>query len=260
MSTMPHDGERESINVAQAVCGLFHGQEVYESAFSSPRTPAFSETEPGDTPQVVANQLRIPDDQILENLNNTQWKNGIAPTERLTSENFTVETRNHDTAPDTYLRTILELHKRFGFTKFVIMAPTKPRQDEISEYVNANRETFRNQYDRVIFCCENDASKHISRVRHFADSGTIEILALTTRSIAENQQNKLYKETERLGNERPIDLIRATHPIVLLDETTETDLRRARRTERTARTLQPLCILHYRPQSGNWNQTVYRDH
>ena len=104
------------------------------------------------------------------------------------------------------------------------MAPTKPRRDEISEYVNANRETYRNQYDRVIFCCENDASKHISRVRHFADSGTIEILALTTRSIAENQQNKLYKETERLGNERPIDLIRATHPIVLLDETTETDL------------------------------------
>jgi hypothetical protein len=64
------------------------------------------------------------DDQILANLNDVQLRNGLKPTESLATGDFTVEMETGTGKTYVYLRSILELNRRFGFTKIVIVVPS----------------------------------------------------------------------------------------------------------------------------------------
>ena len=110
----------------EAVCDLFHGQEVCRTEFTVTldRTDrqermAFASSELG-----IGNRRTLLDDEILQNLNKIQLRNGLAPSESLESGDFTVEMETGTGKTYVYLRTILELNKRYGFTKFVIVVPS----------------------------------------------------------------------------------------------------------------------------------------
>ena len=72
----------------------------------------------------IGNRLTLLDEEILKNLNAIQLRNGVPPSDRLATGDFTVEMETGTGKTYVYLRTIFELNKRYGFTKFVIVVPS----------------------------------------------------------------------------------------------------------------------------------------
>ena len=109
------------------VTGLFQGQEIAPLEFTVSRRTidgpqgllGLTENELG-----IGNRLTLLDDELHENLRQIQLKNGLRPSELLTSGDFTVEMETGTGKTYVYLRTIFELHRQYGFTKFVIVVPS----------------------------------------------------------------------------------------------------------------------------------------
>ena len=114
------------LQAIEAVCDLFRGQEICRTEFTVTADPtavqsqiAFAENELG-----VGNRLTLLDEEIFENLKAVQLRNGVPPSDSLASGDFTVEMETGTGKTYVYLRSIFELNKRYGFTKFVIVVPS----------------------------------------------------------------------------------------------------------------------------------------
>ena len=114
------------LQAVEAVCDLFHGQEICRTEFTVTRDRwdsqgrfTFAENDLG-----IGNRLTLLDEEILANLKGIQLRNGMPPSEFLDSGDFTVEMETGTGKTYVYLRTIFELNKRYGFTKFVIVVPS----------------------------------------------------------------------------------------------------------------------------------------
>src|SRR5690606_23448332 len=114
------------LQAIEAVCDLFRGQEICRTEFTVTRDPADREMFPSfaQTDLGIGNRLTLLDEELLANLQHVQLRNGIAPSESLASGDFTVEMETGTGKTYVYLRTIFELNKRYGFTKFVIVVPS----------------------------------------------------------------------------------------------------------------------------------------
>ncbi|WP_232420151.1 DEAD/DEAH box helicase family protein [Nitrosococcus watsonii] len=235
-----------------SVVSLFKGQEISRSEFTviSPKnvTVDWIETGPGqvDTSLGIGNRLVLVDEEIEENLRKVQLQNGLRPTKKLASGDFTVEMETGTGKTYVYLRTIFELNKNYGFTKFVIVVPSVAIKEGTYKTLQITQEHFEGLYPKAkgyeYFLY--DSSK-LGQVRNFATSSNIQIMVTTVGAINKKDVNNLYKENENTGGEKPIDLVRATNPIIIVDEPQSVDggLKGAGKAALTA--MNPLCTLRY---------------
>lgn len=232
-----------------SVVSLFKGQEVSRSEFTVTFRP---DTGPNlslgmDENQLgVGNRLLLVDDEIEENLRHIQLRNGLKPTEKLTSGDFTVEMETGTGKTYVYLRTIFELNKNYGFTKFVIVVPSVAIKEGTYKTLQITQEHFEGLYPKAkgyeYFLY--DSSK-LGQVRNFATSSNIQIMVTTVGSINKADKNNIYKENENTGGEKPIDLIRATNPIVIVDEPQSVDGGLSGAGKKALDAMNPLCTLRY---------------
>jgi type III restriction enzyme len=101
-----------------------------------------------------------------------------------------------------------------------------------------------------------DSSK-LGQVRNFATSATIQVMVVTVGAINKKDVNNLYKDSEKTGGEKPIDLIRATRPIVIVDEPQSVDGGLKARQE-ALDAMNPLCTLRYSATHVDKHHMVYR--
>ena len=101
-------------------------------------------------------------------------------------------------------------------------------------------------------------STKLGQVRNFATSSNIQIMVVTVGAINKKDVNNLYKDSEKTGGEKPIDLIKATRPIVIVDEPQSVDggLSGAGKTALDA--MNPLCTLRYSATHADKHHMVYR--
>ena len=213
------DYQRAAIN---AVIDLFRGQDTLTGQFTVRARQALAEgllgaAELGLDALGVGNRLRLQDDVLLANLHAVQDRTGLAHTEQLTSLNFTVEMETGTGKTYVYLRTIHELHREYGFTKFVVVVPSVAISEGVTTSITLLREHFETLYpgQRISFFKLDGAN--LSRVRSFATSSGIEVM-ITTAAAVNKATNKVHQQVEDLGFEIPMDLIRATRPVVIVDE------------------------------------------
>ena len=251
------DFQRQAI---EAVCDLFRGQEVCRTEFTVTADPAqpqgglgFVENDLG-----IGNRLTLPDDDLLKNLQDVQLRNGIAPSASLDSGDFTVEMETGTGKTYVYLRTIFELARRYGFTKFVIVVPSVAIKEGVYKSLQITEEHFRALYagtpvDYFLY----DSGK-LGQVRNFATSPQIQVMVVTVGAINKKDVNNLYKDSEKTGGETPIDLIRATRPILIVDEPQSVDggLKGAGR--KALEEMRPLCTLRYSATHADRHHMVYR--
>ena len=102
------------LEAVEAVCGLFEGQEVCRSNFSVTR-PRQDLLEI-DSGLGVGNKLELLPEEILENLQKVQLKNGLAQADNIEGMNFSIEMETGTGKTYVYLRSIFELNKRYGFS------------------------------------------------------------------------------------------------------------------------------------------------
>jgi len=242
-----------------AVCDLFRGQEICRTEFTVTKGALDGAFLPGlESDLGIGNRLTLLDDEVLKNLNEIQLRNGLAPSPALTSGDFTVEMETGTGKTYVYLRTMLELNRRFGFTKFVIVVPSVAIKEGVYKSLQMTQEHFRSLYANTTYEYFLYDSAKLGQVRNFATSSQIQIMVVTVGAINKKDVNNLYKDSERTGGEKPIDLIKATRPIVIVDEPQSVDggLSGAGKTALDA--MSPMCTLRYSATHANKHHMVFR--
>lgn len=256
----------------EAVCDLFRGQEVCRTEFTVTMKAAAAVADdmpPGTVPQQmtlgmaesdlgIGNRLTLLDDELHKNLADIQLRGGLSPSERLASGDFTVEMETGTGKTYVYLRTIFELNKRYGFSKFVIVVPSVAIKEGVYKSLQITEEHFKGLYAGVPFDYFLYDSSKLGQVRNFATSSNIQIMVVTVGAINKKDVNNLYKDSEKTGGEKPIDLIKATWPVVIVDEPQSVDggLTGAGKTALDA--MNPLCTLRYSATHVDKHHMVFR--
>ncbi len=250
------------LDAIASVVDLFKGQEISRSEFTVTYRP---ESGPQATLGLVesdlgvGNRLQLIDDELLDNLRDVQLGNGLAQTKEMDTGDFTVEMETGTGKTYVYLRTIMELNQEYGFTKFVIVVPSVAIKEGTYKTLEITRDHFENLYPKAKgyeYFLYNSAK--LGQVRNFATSSTIQIMVTTVGAINKKDINNLYKENENTGGEKPVDLIKATNPIIIVDEPQSVDggLRGAGKTALQA--MNPLCTLRYSATHVDKHHMVYR--
>ena len=182
----------------------------------------------------------------------------MAPSATLDSGDFTVEMETGTGKTYVYLRTILELNKRFGFTKFVIVVPSIAIKEGVYKSLQITEDHFRGLYAGVPFDYFLYDSSKLGQVRNFATSAQISIMVVTVGAINKKDVNNLYKDNEKTGGEKPVDLVKATRPIVIVDEPQSVDGGLAGRGKKALDAMNPLCTLRYSATHVDRHHMVYR--
>ena len=243
----------------EAVCGLFRGQEICRTEFTVTRSKLAQGELPGvESGLGIGNRLTLVDDDILRNLNDIQLRNGLRLSPSLRSGDFTVEMETGTGKTYVYLRTIFELNRRYGFTKFVIVVPSIAIKEGVYKTLQMTQEHFRSLYENTPYDFFLYDSARLGRVRSFALSQTIQIMVVTVGAINKKDVNNLYKDSEKTGDDKPIDLIKATHPIVIVDEPQSVDGGLEGQGRRALLEMEPLCSLRYSATHVEQHHMVYR--
>ena len=256
------DYQHEAI---EAVCDLFRGQEACQGEFSviAPGAPADPANPQwtlgiGASELGIGNRLSLTPDALARNLADVQLRGGLPPSGTPLSHDFTVEMETGTGKTYVYLRTIFELNRRYGFTKFVIVVPSVAIKEGVYKTLTITDEHFRGLYAGVPFDYFLYDSAKLGQVRNFAASATIQIMVVTVAAINKKDVNNLYKDSEKTGGEKPIDLIRATRPIVIVDEPQSVDGGLEGRGKEALAAMAPLCTLRYSATHADKHHMVYR--
>jgi type III restriction enzyme len=247
------------LQAIEAVCDLFGGQEICRTEFTVTKSALGGLFLPGmESDLGLGNRLTLLDDELLRNLNAIQLSNGLPPSTILASGDFTVEMETGTGKTYVYLRTIFELNKRYGFTKFVIVVPSVAIKEGVYKTLQITEDHFRGLYANTPFEYFLYDSAKLGQVRNFATSPHIQIMVVTVGAINKKDVNNLYKDSEKTGGEKPIDLIKATRPILIVDEPQSVDggLSGAGKTALDA--MNPLCTLRYSATHVDKHHMVYR--
>ena len=241
----PHQSfQLDAIN---AVTGIFEGQPPNCGDFE------FSSGDALFQDMGVGNRLALSDEQILENVQTVQKANDLTVSDVLDGMSFSVEMETGTGKTYVYLRTIYELNKKYGFKKFVIVVPSIAIREGVLKNLEITFDHFQNLYDRIPVNYLVYDSKRVSALRNFSDNNNIQILVINIDSFAKDE-NIINKPNDRLTGKRPVEFIRATRPIVIVDEpqNMETDIRKS-----AIANLNPLCTLRYSATHTNRYNMVY---
>lgn len=203
------------------------------------------------------------EESLLAGLRRVQERNGIPMRTSLDGLNFSVEMETGTGKTYVYLRTILELHKLYGFTKFVIVVPSIAIREGVLATIDLLRDHLRGLYDNVPFDSALYDSKHLGRVRQFATGNTVQLLVMNIQAFQKDVEedsdptkaNVINREQDRMSGRRPIEFIQATRPIVILDEPQNMESEAA---AAAISRLTPFCTLRYSATHKRPYNRVYR--
>lgn len=171
------DFQREAI---ESIVDIFQGQEICQTNF----TVAPLKKEDGFLPGLdqndvgIGNGLRLLDEDILNNVKAIQLRNGLASSDELDGMNFTVEMETGTGKTYVYLRTVFELRRKYGFTKFIVVVPSVAIKEGVYKSLQMTEEHFRGLYENEQCDYFVYDSQKLGQVRNFATSDYIQIMVI----------------------------------------------------------------------------------
>ncbi|GAA1372395.1 DEAD/DEAH box helicase family protein [Luteococcus sanguinis] len=208
----------------------------------------------------VGNSLVLDRDLILANLQRVQDRNGLEVASALAGDSldFDIEMETGTGKTYVYLRTIFDLAVRYNFTKFVILVPSVAIREGVSTSIRLMRKHFENIYkpQGITFDASVYSGKSAEEVQSFATSTNVQILIMTIDSIRGNANTRIIHQTrDKLNGLRPIDYVKATHPVVIMDEPQNMESKLA---QSAIGDLDPMCALRYSATHKTQRNVVYR--
>lgn len=256
-------------DAVNSIVNIFEGCEIKNSLFTIDvsQDKNYAQTLEGEGVSYFtghSNKVSIDDFTMLKNVQHIQEENDIQRTKSLENKNFTIEMETGTGKTYVYTKTILELNKRYGFTKFIIVVPSIAIKEGVNSSLKATEEHFKEKYDNVVYNYFVYDSNHLERIRDFATSTNIEIMIINidafrksfTDPTKENKANLIHRESDRLSGNRPIDLIKSTNPIVIIDEPQSVD--GTKKSKEAIASLNPLCTLRYSATHKELYNLMYR--
>lgn len=168
----------------------------------------------------VGNSLLLEEPAILENLKKIQERNGLLPSPELVDGlEFDIEMETGTGKTYVYLRTIFELAKQYGFTKFVILVPSVAIREGVNTSIQLMRPHFEELYPALKFDSYVYSGDDAEQVQSFASSTAVQIMVMTIASIKGDKNTRIFhQQRDKLGGLTPAQYLRAVKPFVIMDE------------------------------------------
>jgi len=240
---------------AEKLVTTLRGQMVIDEDVTEPTIPGFDLTEEVGA---VGNNLVLDHSAILQNLQAVQDTNGLEVRQTLAGDalDFDIEMETGTGKTYVYLRTILELAKAFSFTKFVILVPSVAIKEGVTTSIKLMRQHFRDLYPELPFDYTVYSGKSAEEVQGFSTSTNVQILVMTIDSIRGDANSRIIHQTrDKLSGLRPIDYLKATHPVVIMDEPQNME---SQLSQSSIDELAPLVKLRYSATHRKQRNVVYR--
>lgn len=215
------------------------------------------------TELAAGNRLDLSETQVEANVRRVQAESFKDHPEPVRNEvlgapwagmNFSVEMETGTGKTYVYLRTILELHARYGWRKFIVVVPSVAIREGVMTSVELMRDHFRALYNNVPIEAWTYDSAQVSRLRHFATSPALQLLVINIQAF-DKTTNILNNPNDRLSGRRPIEFLQSAHPVVVLDEPQNLESERAKA---AIASLGPLCTLRYSATHKNVYNLLYQ--
>ncbi|MFN3588496.1 MAG: type III restriction-modification system endonuclease [Spirosomataceae bacterium] len=216
-----------------SVVDVFKGQEICNSNFTvySPeylaKNSLFANQESTNF-LGYANKLQLTEGQLLENIQKIQLRNGLKPS--LPKEvdrnalDLSIEMETGTGKTYVYLKTIMEMHRQYGFSKFIIVVPTIPIKEGVYKSLQITENHLKGHYDNINYKYFIYDSSRLNEIRDFATSDQLQIMVINIQAFAKdmdddssNTKRILLNYNDKLGY-KPISLIQDTRPFVIVDE------------------------------------------
>lgn len=242
----------------EAACQVFKGQEIHSSTFTvvAPGSPSLLSGAGVDS--LVGNSLALSDEAVLSNLQSIQLTNGLPLSAELKNKDFNVEMETGTGKTYVYLRTIFELNKRYGLTKFIIVVPSIAIKEGVYKSIQTTEEHLKQLYSGAPFNYFIYDSGKPGQIDRFTASPGIQIMVVTVGAINKKDVNNLYKDNETTEGARPIDRIKAIKPVIIVDEPQSVDGGLEGEGRRALSEMNPLCTFRYSATHVNKAQMIYR--
>ena len=246
-----------------AVVDLFEGQpkdtSTLQTTLSSKLTEVGNQAVLDLVSEVgaVGNKLVLDDSTLLHNLQSVQDRNGLEVVESLSGESldFDVEMETGTGKTYVYLRTAFELAKRYNFTKFIILVPSVAIKEGVTSSIKLMKKHFDDLY-AIPFDPNVYSGSSAEEVQSFATSTSVQILVMTIDSLRGDKNSRvIHQQRDKLNGLRPIDYLRATKPIVIMDEPQNME---SVLSQSAVGELDPLCTLRYSATHRKTRNVVYR--
>lgn len=209
------------IQAIRAITDVFEGQPHDTEGFSTAiQTQTVRGAQAGLFSEIgaVGNNLLLDEDAILENVRVIQNENGIDPSAKLDGMNFSVEMETGTGKTYVYLRTALELSKRYGFNKFIIIVPSIAIKEGVKSSLESMKDHFRYEagYDPYEATVYDGKSPEV--VQSFATSTMTQFMIMTIDAIRGNRKLIIREARDKLNGIAPLEYLGAVNPIVIMDE------------------------------------------
>lgn len=186
----------------------------------------------------------LTDQIVLEHLHKVQRVGQLKPSERLEGHyNLTIEMETGVGKTYTYIKTIYELNKHYGWSKFIVVVPSIAIREGVYKSFQVMQEHFKEEYGKVIdFFIYN--SSRLAEIRNFASGNSINVMIINAQAFNARGKDarRIYMELDDFRSRRPIDIIAKTNPILIIDEPQSVE---GTKTKERLKEFNPLMTLRY---------------
>ena len=211
-------------DAAKAVVDVFAGQPYMAPSYMMDRGKV--------TQQVLfdeenytgwGNQRIVPElnnQMILDNIRKIQREHQIEPSSKLEGTyNLTIEMETGVGKTYTYIKTMYELNKHYGWSKFIVVVPSIAIREGVYKSFQITQEHFAEKYGKKIrFFIYN--SSQLTEIDRFASDNSISVMIINSQAFNAKGKDarRIYMKLDEFRSRRPIDIIAKTNPIVIIDE------------------------------------------
>ena len=254
-------------DAAKAVVDVFAGQPYLTPSYMMDRGTGTFQIKLTEEEEFTgwSNHRIIPelnDQLILEHLQKIQRANQIAPSSKLEGRvdgyNLTVEMETGVGKTYTYIKTMYELNRAYGWSKFIVVVPSIAIREGVYKSFEVTQEHFAEEYGKKIrFFIYNSAQ--LTEIDRFASDSSINVMIINSQAFNAKGKDarRIYMKLDEFRSRRPIDIIAKTNPVLIIDEPQSVE---GKQTKERLKEFHPLLTLRYSAthKSDSIYNMVYR--
>ena len=251
-------------DAAKAVVDVFAGQPYLTPSYMMDKGTGYVQQSLTDEQDFTgwSNQklvLELSDRVILEHLQAIQRSNQIQPSNKLEGRyNLTIEMETGVGKTYTYIKTMYELNKHYGWSKFIVVVPSIAIREGVYKSFQVTQDHFAEEYGKKIrFFIYN--SSQLTEIDRFASDNSINVMIINSQAFNARGKDarRIYMKLDEFRSRRPIDIIAKTNPILIIDEPQSVE---GKQTKKNLEEFHPLMTLRYSAthKSDSIYNMVYR--
>ncbi len=239
-------------DAAKAVVDVFAGQPYLTPTYMMDRGSGYIQQSMTDDADFTgwSNQRVVPglnDQIILEHIRKIQRANQIAPSDKLEGRadgyNLTVEMETGVGKTYTYIKTMYELNRAYGWSKYIVIVPSVAIREGVYKSFQMTEEHFAEEYGKKIrFFIYNSAQ--LTEIDRFASDSSINVMIINSQAFNAKGKdaNRIRMKLDEFRSRRPIDIIAKTNPILIIDEPQSVE---GKQTKERMKDFHPMLTLRY---------------